>query len=358
MKKGLSAGQVGQRPFEMGYKAMYFLKDMKDGKAAPEGPDLYRPRRLHAEDRRHLHRRLRRGRRQNRRPRRRRKNWAWTSQRPSRDRHEGATQKGDEPMTAKLDPFAAAPEPMKDWQRASYAIASGLEPTLVELVEIRASQINGCANCINMHAKEAREKGETEQRIYLLSAWREAPCYTDRERAALGWTDALTRISEGHTHASAREALRREFTRRGASQTHFDDQCHQWLEPRCGGLRPVRRSAAMKAAARRPPRDDDGGAAGGGGGFRRAASQADARSLSDARLGGRRGGRSAGGLHPLDEGRARGGAGARGLSAPHGHAALPRSAQIRATPARNLSRVPGFPSRSSRRTKRRTSRSR
>ena len=115
-------------------------------------------------------------------------------------------------MTAKLDPFAAAPEPMKTWQRASYAIASGLEPTLVRLVEIRASQINGCANCINMHAKEAREKGETEQRIYLLSAWREAPCYTDRERAALGWTDALTKISEGHSLASAREALSAEFT--------------------------------------------------------------------------------------------------------------------------------------------------
>ena len=65
-------------------------------------------------------------------------------------------------------------------------------------MEIRASQINGCANCINMHAAEAREKGETEQRIYLLSAWREAPCYTDRERAALGWTEALTRLSEGH----------------------------------------------------------------------------------------------------------------------------------------------------------------
>ena len=61
MKKGLSAGQVGQRPFEMGYKAMYFLKDMKDGKAGAEGPDLYRPRRLHAEDRRHLHRRLTHG---------------------------------------------------------------------------------------------------------------------------------------------------------------------------------------------------------------------------------------------------------------------------------------------------------
>ena len=66
-------------------------------------------------------------------------------------------------------------------------------------MKLRASQINGCANCINLHATEARENGETEQRIYLLPAWREAPCYTDRERAALGWTEALTRLSEGHT---------------------------------------------------------------------------------------------------------------------------------------------------------------
>jgi AhpD family alkylhydroperoxidase len=108
--------------------------------------------------------------------------------------------------------FAAAPDLMKKWTATSLAVASSLEPTLVRLVEIRASQINGCANCINMHAAEAREKGETEQRIYLLSAWREAPCYTDRERAALGWTEALTRLSEGHTHESAYEILKARFS--------------------------------------------------------------------------------------------------------------------------------------------------
>jgi AhpD family alkylhydroperoxidase len=115
-------------------------------------------------------------------------------------------------MTAKLDTMVAAPDLMKTWLRASMAIASSLEPALIALVEIRASQINGCANCINLHATHAREKGETEQRIYLLSAWREAPCYTDRERAALGWTEALTRLSEGHTHESAYEALKAQFT--------------------------------------------------------------------------------------------------------------------------------------------------
>ena len=92
------------------------------------------------------------------------------------------------------------------------SVAASLESDLIELVKIRASQINGCANCINMHTQEARAKGETEQRIYLLSAWREAPCYSERERAALGWTEALTRLSEGHTHESARQALQNHFT--------------------------------------------------------------------------------------------------------------------------------------------------
>ena len=115
-------------------------------------------------------------------------------------------------MTAKLDPLAAAPELMKKWYGASTAIAWSLDPRLAALVEIRASQINGCANCINMHAMEARESGETEQRIYLLSAWREAPCYSERERAALGWTDALTRLSEGPMLEDAREALQAQFS--------------------------------------------------------------------------------------------------------------------------------------------------
>ncbi|MGC3028223.1 carboxymuconolactone decarboxylase family protein [Burkholderia sp. DN3021] len=116
-------------------------------------------------------------------------------------------------MTAKLNPFAAAPALMKNWMTVSVAAAGSLEPTLIELVKIRASQINACANCINMHTAEAREQGETEQRIYLLSAWREAPCYTDRECAALGWTDALTRLSEGHAaHEAAYAALNDHFS--------------------------------------------------------------------------------------------------------------------------------------------------
>jgi AhpD family alkylhydroperoxidase len=117
-------------------------------------------------------------------------------------------------MTAKLNLFAAAPSLMKEWQKTSItlAAAANFEPDLTELVKIRASQINGCANCINIHVSEAREQGETEQRIYLLAAWREAPCYSDRERAALAWTEALTRLSEGREHETAYETLKAHFT--------------------------------------------------------------------------------------------------------------------------------------------------
>jgi AhpD family alkylhydroperoxidase len=117
-------------------------------------------------------------------------------------------------MTAKLNPYAIAPQLMKSWTNVSTAIAASLEPRLVELVKIRASQVNGCANCINMHTIEARAQGETEQRLYLLSAWREAPCYSGRERAALAWTEALTRLSEGHGQEAAYADL----------ATHFSDE--------------------------------------------------------------------------------------------------------------------------------------
>ena len=101
-------------------------------------------------------------------------------------------------MEARLDYTKLAPEPI----RAMYALGGylarcGLEGGLLELVKIRASQINGCAYCIDMHTKDARATGETEQRIYALNAWRETPFFTDRERAALAWTEAVTRIGEG-----------------------------------------------------------------------------------------------------------------------------------------------------------------
>jgi AhpD family alkylhydroperoxidase len=90
--------------------------------------------------------------------------------------------------------------------------SSGLEQSLIELVRTRASQINGCAFCINMHTQDARKHGETEQRLYLLNAWREAPLYTDRERAALAWTEALTLISQTHAPDDVYEELRKHFS--------------------------------------------------------------------------------------------------------------------------------------------------
>ena len=115
-------------------------------------------------------------------------------------------------MTKVTDPFAAAPQLMKQWMALSLAVQDSLEPSLIELVKIRSSILNGCANCINMHSVEARAKGETEQRIYLLSVWHEAPVYTDRERAALAWTDALTMVAKGHTQKAVKDELEAHFT--------------------------------------------------------------------------------------------------------------------------------------------------
>ena len=95
-----------------------------------------------------------------------------------------------------------------------YVRSSGLERPLLELVKIRVSQINGCGYCLDMHTRDARAAGETEQRIYLLSAWREAPFYTPRERAALAWTEALTAIAGSGVSGELRESVRREFTDR------------------------------------------------------------------------------------------------------------------------------------------------
>lgn len=90
----------------------------------------------------------------------------------------------------------AAIKSLRDLER--YLHTCGLETLLLELVKIRASQINGCAHCLDMHTKDARAKGETEQRIYALNAWREAPFFTKRERAALDWTEVVTLVAETH----------------------------------------------------------------------------------------------------------------------------------------------------------------
>lgn len=89
---------------------------------------------------------------------------------------------------------------------------SKLEPQLIELVKMRASQINGCAFCLDMHSKDARAAGETEQRLYALSAWHEAPFFTDRERAALAWTEALTLVAESHVPDEVYEEAKQYFS--------------------------------------------------------------------------------------------------------------------------------------------------
>lgn len=90
--------------------------------------------------------------------------------------------------------------------------ASGLELTLLELVKLRASQMNGCAYCIHMHTTALRQRGESEMRLYMLSAWRESSLYSARERAALGWTESLTRLSETGAPDADFEPLKAEFT--------------------------------------------------------------------------------------------------------------------------------------------------
>jgi AhpD family alkylhydroperoxidase len=116
-------------------------------------------------------------------------------------------------MKSRMNPYQAAPDTFKALNALEAQVqASGLEKSLIELVKTRASQINGCAFCINMHTQDARKNGETEQRLYLLDAWRESPVYTDRERAALAWTEALTLISETHAPDDVYNEVRAQFS--------------------------------------------------------------------------------------------------------------------------------------------------
>lgn len=115
-------------------------------------------------------------------------------------------------MQERLAYGKVAPEGLKAMQGLeAYVRRCGLESSLLELVKTRASQINGCAFCIDMHTKDARAHGETEQRLYGLSAWREAPFYTDRERAALAWTEAVTLVADGHVPDEVYEQARQHF---------------------------------------------------------------------------------------------------------------------------------------------------
>jgi AhpD family alkylhydroperoxidase len=114
---------------------------------------------------------------------------------------------------ARLAYYQIAPDALKAVMGVeNYIQHSGLEKSLIELVKMRASQINGCAYCLWMHSSDARKAGETEQRLYLLDAWEESSLYSERERAALAWTEAVTKISDTRAPAATFEALRPHFS--------------------------------------------------------------------------------------------------------------------------------------------------
>ena len=116
-------------------------------------------------------------------------------------------------MNVRINMAQAAPEAMKAMRGLeTYLAKCSIEKPLVELVKMRASQVNGCAYCLDMHSKDARAAGETEQRLYLLDAWREAPFYSPRERAALAWTEALTLVAQTHAPDDVYEEARRQFS--------------------------------------------------------------------------------------------------------------------------------------------------
>jgi AhpD family alkylhydroperoxidase len=116
-------------------------------------------------------------------------------------------------MQQRLDAMKISPAAYKAMAGLqAYVDQSGLEKTILELVKIRASQINGCAFCLVMHTNEARHRGETDERMHLLNAWREAPVFTERERAALAWTEAITLVAHDHVPDEVYQQVRRHFS--------------------------------------------------------------------------------------------------------------------------------------------------
>ncbi|NWL78957.1 alkylhydroperoxidase [Pseudomonas taiwanensis] len=118
-------------------------------------------------------------------------------------------------MTPRLDFYAASPDALKAMLALDAAVSKlPLEKPLLELVKLRASQLNGCAFCVDLHSSDARKRGETERRLYAVAVWRESPFFTPRERAALAWTEALTRLSETHAPDEDYAQLAAEFSER------------------------------------------------------------------------------------------------------------------------------------------------
>ncbi|MGB6869867.1 MAG: carboxymuconolactone decarboxylase family protein [Acidobacteriaceae bacterium] len=115
-------------------------------------------------------------------------------------------------MSSRVDYGKASPDGIAAMRGLeNYVRLCGLDPALLELVRLRASQINGCAYCVDMHTKDARAAGETEQRLYAVNVWEEAPFFTERERAALAWTEAVTRVGESRVPDALYESVREYF---------------------------------------------------------------------------------------------------------------------------------------------------
>ena len=150
-------------------------------------------------------------------------------------------------MKARVD-FAKVllPKAMQAFgQTTKFINSSGLDHGLLELVKMRTSQLNGCAYCIDMHAKNARAAGETEQRLYLLDAWRETPLYSERERAALEWTEAVTRVADGHVPDDVFARAREHFSEEelvnltiAVISTNGYNRLNIAFRPEVGGYRP------------------------------------------------------------------------------------------------------------------------
>ncbi len=159
-------------------------------------------------------------------------------------------------MPQRLAFQTVAPEPLRSAMALEkYIHDCGIEPKLIHLLKLRASQINGCAYCIDMHSKDARANGEEEHRLYALDAWRETPFFSDRERAALEWTEAVTRISKTHAGDEVFEALQPHFSEKEiVDLTWIIAAINLWnrlaisfrLEP--GHYRPTRAAATSTAA--------------------------------------------------------------------------------------------------------------
>ena len=158
-------------------------------------------------------------------------------------------------MKARMEYFKASPGVYQILLSAhKFLQSSGPDETLLDLVYVRASQINHCAYCVDMHWKDAREAGETEQRLYMLSAWREWQGYTDRERAALGWTEAVTLVTDGFVPDEVYQTARDQFSEAElANLTLAVTAINSWnrfnvaFRTEAGGYKPVKRGKSASS---------------------------------------------------------------------------------------------------------------